>query len=156
LTTGMTLEAWINPGVMSGWETVLLKERAGGLAYALYAHDGAPLAQGVAAPAGYVRAQAADRAVRGTAAIVPGTWTHIATTYDGVNQRLYVNGVLVNTQPQSGPIAVTGAPLRIGGNNTFAGEFFQGLIDQVRVYNRALTGPEVLADMNEGGPTAAP
>ena len=45
LTTGMTLEAWVNPTQMSGWETILMKERGvqgeGLLAYALYAHDGA-------------------------------------------------------------------------------------------------------------------
>jgi hypothetical protein len=156
LTTGLTLEAWVNPAVMSGWETVLMKERgtagAGLLAYALYAHDGAPLAAGAAKPAGYVRvnpvASTTDRAVRGAAALPLNTWTHIATTYDGANQRFYVNGVLVGTTPGSGAINVANGAIRIGGNNSSTGEFFQGLIDEVRVYNRALSASEIASDMS--------
>ena len=42
LTTGMTLEAWVNPTALgTAWRTAMLKERGSGLAYALYAHDGA-------------------------------------------------------------------------------------------------------------------
>jgi beta-lactam-binding protein with PASTA domain len=149
LTTGMTLEAWVNPSVMSGWETVLLKERGTGLlSYALYAHDGAPLAGGRAVPAGYIRAQGVDQPVRGTTALPLNTWTHIATTYDGTTQRFFVNGVQVGSSPMSTAIAVGNQQLRIGGNNAFTGEFFQGLIDEVRVYNRARTAAQITADMN--------
>jgi hypothetical protein len=155
LTTGMTLEAWVNPAVMSGWETVLMKERGiageGLLSYALYAHDGAPLSLGRAVPAGYVRvapvASTTDRAVRGTTKLALNTWTHLATTYDGTNQRFYVNGVLVGTTAGTGSIAVSNGAIRIGGNASSTGEFFQGLIDEVRVYNRALTAAEITRDM---------
>jgi beta-lactam-binding protein with PASTA domain len=156
LTTGMTLEAWVNPSLMSGWETVLMKERGlageGLLAYALYAHDGAPLSAGTPRPAGYVRVNptltTTDRAVRGNASLPLDTWTHIATTYDGANQRFYVNGVLVGTTLGTGSINVANGALRIGGNNSSTGEFFQGLIDEVRVYNRAITPAEIITDMN--------
>jgi beta-lactam-binding protein with PASTA domain len=155
LTTGMTLSAWVNPSVMSGWETILMKERgtagAGLLAYALYAHDGAPLSGQLAVPAGYVRtnpvATTTDRAVRGTATLPLNTWTHIATTYDGANQRFYVNGVLVGTTPGTGSINVANGAIRIGGNNSSTGEFFSGMIDEVRVYSRALSLAEIAADM---------
>ena len=40
-TTGMTLEAWVRPTSVSGWRTVMLKERTGGLAYSLYASNDA-------------------------------------------------------------------------------------------------------------------
>ena len=79
-------------------------------------------------------------------AIALNTWTHLATTYDGANQRLYINGVLVATKAQTGAIAAANQPLRIGGNNV-SGEFFQGLIDEVRIYNRALSAAEITADM---------
>jgi len=156
LTTGMTIEAWVNPAAMSGWETVVLKERGGAgtglLSYALYAHDGAPQAGGFAGPAGYLRPAPAnttvDQGVRQAVhtAIALNTWTHLATTYDGANQRLYINGVLVATKAQTGAIAAANQPLRIGGNNV-SGEFFQGLIDEVRIYNRALSAAEITADM---------
>jgi hypothetical protein len=148
LTTSMTIAAWVNPASMSGWETVVLKERGTGLlSYALYAHDGAPQVSGFAAPAGYVRAGGVDHAVRDAIALPLDTWTHIATTYDGARQRFYVNGVLAATRAQSGPIAVGNGALRIGGNNSFTGEFYSGLIDEVRIYNRALSAAEIAAAM---------
>ncbi|HXT31310.1 MAG TPA: peroxidase family protein [Vicinamibacterales bacterium] len=160
LSTGMTLEAWVNPSSLSGWECVLMKERgaagAGLLSYALYAHDGAPLALGQAVPAGYVRlnnvGSTIDRAARGTAKLTIGAWTHIATTYDGTTQSFYVNGVLVGTSNpvvagSLNTIAVSNGALRIGGDASSTGEFFNGMIDEVRVYNRALSAAEIQADM---------
>jgi Concanavalin A-like lectin/glucanases superfamily/PASTA domain len=155
LNLGMTLEAWVNPVLMSGWECILMKERGvvgeGLLSYALYAHDGAPLSLGLPVPAGYVRVNpvltTTDRAVRGVAALPLNTWTHLATTYDGTNQRMYVNGVLVSTVAGTGGINQANGALRIGGNASSTGEFFQGLIDEVRVYNRALSQAEIQTDM---------
>ncbi len=158
LATGMTLEAWVNPAAASGWETVLMKERgtagAGLLAYVLYARDGAPRAGGTANPAAYIRvnpvASTTDRAVRGTSAIPLNAWTHLAATYDGANLRYYVNGVLVGTTAGTGTINAANGALRIGGNSSAPagqGEFFRGLIDEVRVYNRALTAAEITTDM---------
>jgi len=43
-------------------------------------------------------------------------------------------------------VSSTGA-LRIGGNNVW-GEYFQGLVDEVRIYNRALSPAEIQTDMN--------
>jgi hypothetical protein len=152
----MTVEAWVNPTAMSGWETVVMKERgaagAGLLSYALYAHDGAPEGNGFVGAAGYLRptgTTSTDQGVRDAAhARLPlNEWTHLATTYDGARQRLYVNGVLVASRAQTGSIVVANQPLRIGGNNS-SGEFFQGMIDEVRVYNRALSVGEIAADMN--------
>jgi beta-lactam-binding protein with PASTA domain len=153
LTTGMTIEAWVNPTALSGWNTIVMKERGtNALSYALYANDGAPQPGGVAAPAGYVRASGFDQAVQGTSALPLNTWTHVATTYDGTTERIYVNGILVATRAQTGGIAVGDQPLRIGGNGSFAGgEFFQGLIDEVRVYNRAKTAAEIASDAGVSG-----
>jgi hypothetical protein len=149
LTTGMTLSAWVHPLEFTGWETILMKERgAGALAYALYAQDGGTSRGGVDAPAGTIRAGAEDQSIRGTAPLPLRAWTHLATSYDGTTERLYVNGAVVASRAQTGSIAVSNGALRIGGNNSWADEFFKGLLDDVRVYNRALTGPQITADMN--------
>jgi hypothetical protein len=55
--------------------------------------------------------------------------------------------VLAASQSIAGTISVSTGPLRIGGNSIW-GEFFQGRIDDVRVYNRALTQGEIQSDMN--------
>jgi len=74
-----------------------------------------------------------------------GTWYHVAATYDGAYTRLYVNGVLENTRPYSTPIAVTDYPLYIGCGswNILPCEYWDGLIDEVAVYNRALSSSGV-------------
>jgi PKD repeat protein len=151
LSNGMTLEAWVKPSALSGWRTVLLKEAAGGLAYALYAHDNAPR------PAAYINTGGGDLPAPGAAVLATGSWSHLVTTYDGARLRLFVNGVEAASTAASGPLVQSGDPLRIGGNGVW-GEYFSGLIDEVRVYNRALSSAEIQADMaapvNAGGAVA--
>jgi len=63
-------------------------------------------------------------------------WNHIAETYDGTNLRLYVNGVLRSTADLSEPITTSSRDL-------FIGQTYVGRVDEVRLYNRALTPPEI-------------
>jgi hypothetical protein len=139
--TRVTVMAWVNPTTLSGWRTAVMKERPSGLAFALYAHDDIPR------PAGYVNLAGNDRAAEGGVPIALNAWTHLAMTFDGTNVRLYVNGALVKTAAFTGNITTSANPLRIGGNAIW-GEYFAGLIDDVRIYNRALTQAELQADMN--------
>ena len=68
-------------------------------------------------------------------------------TYDGAQLRMFVNGTQVASSPFTGPIATsTGSPLWIGGNRPY-GEYFNGRIDEVRVYRAALSQTEIQADM---------
>jgi len=156
LSSGMTLEAWVNPsanagaGANDGWRTVIMKERAGvGLAYSLYGNDGD---SNPSRPAGYIRNAGTDKEAAAGPALPLGVWTHLAVTYDGTSIRLYVNGVLRSTTGSAGGgIAASTGPLRIGGNTVFTvpgTEYFAGLIDEVRIYNRALSAAEITADMN--------
>src|SRR5262245_38172336 len=85
LTIGMTLEAWVNPSSLTDWHSVIMKETSNGLAYALYAHDGAR-------PAAYIHVGSTDIDVTGATSLPLNTWSHLAATYDGSNFRLYVNG----------------------------------------------------------------
>jgi len=68
-------------------------------------------------------------------------------TYSGSVIRLYVNGVQVATRNRSGSIATSTNPLSIGGDALY-GQYFNGRIDDVRVYNVARTQAQVQADMN--------
>lgn|SRR5574337_1113173 len=141
LTSEMTLEAWIKPTTLSGWRTAVLKERSGSLVSALYANTSANR------PNGTVVTSIGAYELSGTATLPLNTWTHLATTFDGATLRLYVNSVLVSSQAASGAIVTSTLPLRIGGNSVW-GEYFAGLIDEVRVYNRALSQTEIQTDMN--------
>lgn len=135
LSTGMTLEAWVYPqSLANNGGTVLLKEITGGAVYNLYAHETNDL------PVSSFN-NGAYRVISGLSPLPINQWTHLVATYDGQYQRLYVNGTQVAQRAQTGLIQ-QGGLLRIGGNSIW-GEYFKGYIDEVRVYNRALTATEV-------------
>jgi concanavalin A-like lectin/glucanase superfamily protein len=64
-----------------------------------------------------------------------------------------VDGAEIATRSAPGSLLTGTGPLRIGGNN-LRGEFFGGRIDEVRVYDRALSAAQIVADM--GSPVSAP
>ena len=140
LTTGMTLEAWVYPLTPGGWRSVLMKQRPGQLAYALYGNTDTNRASVEISTGSNVD-------VRATATLALNAWSHLAATYDGATLRLFVNGTQVSTRAVTGGIAVSGNPLRIGGNSVW-GEYFNGYIDEVRIYNRALSASQIGNDMN--------
>ena len=148
LTTAMTLEAWVRPrNLSSGYDTVLMKEVPSELSYALYARGATNR------PSAWARTGGVSRSAIGTAALALNAWSHLAATYNGSSLVLYVNGAVAATRAMTGAMQTSNEMLRIGGNAVW-GEFFDGFIDEVRVYNRALTQPEIQADM--GAPVVAP
>jgi hypothetical protein len=62
--------------------------------------------------------------------------------------RLFVNGVERATKAVTGAIPNSSGPLRIGGNDVWRSEWFKGELDEIRVYNRALSVTEIQADMS--------
>jgi len=140
LSDGMTLEAWVRPSALgTSWRTVLFKERSGGVVYSLYANQNSGL------PVGQVYIGGEQNAT-GTAQLPLDTWTHVAVTFDGTSLRLYVDGTLTNTTAISGAMSGSDGPLRIGGNAIW-NEWFDGLIDELRIYDRALSPTEIQTDM---------
>ena len=85
--------------------------------------------------------------------LINGSWHHVATTYDGTTRRIYLNGVQV-AQDTPGANAATAANFRIGSTNS--GEFFNGTIDDVAIYNNALSAAEVQSLASGGSPLAGP
>jgi hypothetical protein len=142
LTTAMTFEAWVYPTTTpSGWRQVVGKDGTSQVVYYLHASSSP---NNRPATGGFANGQYFD--LFGTTTLTINVWTHLAATYNGATQRLYVNGVEVANRAQTGGTLVTTGPLRIGGNGVST-EFFAGRIDDVRVYNRALTQAEIQADM---------
>jgi hypothetical protein len=139
LTTAMTLEAWVKPSkVTSVWRDVIYKGDDNYFLEASSTNNSRP------AGGGTFNGSYAD--MFGTAALAVNTWTHLAVTYDGATLRLYVNGVQVSSRAQTGNLVTSTNPLQIGGNSIY-GSYFQGTIDEVRVYNRALSPSEIQTDM---------
>jgi len=136
LTTAMTLEAWVNLSAVSdGWRDVVYK---GDDNYFLDLET-VPVVGGTFGSTGEV--------MGGRTAPAVNTWVYLAATYDGATLRLYVNGTEVSSVARTGPLATSTYPLQIGGDGIY-GQYFQGTIDEVRVYNVALTPTQIQTDMN--------
>jgi len=71
-------------------------------------------------------------------------WHHVGAVYDGATFKIYVDGDLDASEESTGQIAVSSYNVYIGENSQATGRFWNGLIDDVVIYNRALTAGEVL------------
>ena len=77
-------------------------------------------------------------------------WYSLVYTFDGIYSKLYVNGVLVNKITQSTTFTPNTNPLNIGRNEDPGNPyFFKGIIDEVRIYKRALPAAQVLELYND-------
>ena len=73
-----------------------------------------------------------------------GRWIHVAMTWDGTARKLYVDGVLDGEDHPAGMLRSNRAPIEIGGRS--GGSYmFNGLMDEFKLFNRALTAEEVSA-----------
>ena len=137
LTTGISIEAWVKCGDISqdGSTRRVLDKGA----YLLGASDKS-----------YFKIFKG-----GVASSVEKTWTsadvnvwhHLVGTYDGTAVKLYQDGVLVNQTATTGNIDTNTSVLNIGRQSSGAGRFI-GIIDEVKIYNRALTLAEVVEHYN--------
>jgi hypothetical protein len=91
--------------------------------------------------------------VYGNKAVSAGQWHHVCGTYDGTTVRLYVDGVLDGIAGYTGSISFNTTAVAIGENLERPGRPWNGLIDDVRVYNHALSPAEVAALANSAVPT---
>ena len=78
------------------------------------------------------------------------TFSHLAGTFDGKEVRIFVNGKLISSKPAQGVIGTNDKALSIGGHGNSAGDKFTGVIDDVRVYSRALSEAEIGAIYKAG------
>lgn len=76
--------------------------------------------------------------------ITPGDWNHVCGTWDGSTVKIYVNGVAGSNGSQSGSQTATTEHLDIGrlDSNSYN---FSGILDDLRIYNVALTAGQVAA-----------
>jgi len=135
-----TLEAWVKPDTTGAWRPAVTKETNDSIAYQLYA------AGENREPEAYVgHGSSTFSTATAEEVLTEDSWSHLALSYDGSDLRLYVNGELEATEPSASAQDSTG-PLMLGGTEVLD-EYFDGILDEVRLYNRALTETEVEVDL---------
>lgn len=145
ITDSITISAWIKPAVTSSWNTVVVK---GGWSSAYWMNVRNNYLQvyldGVV-----------DAFIDDTTPIGTGSWRHVAITYDkdgGPNNlKLFVDGKNVKSGTYTGTItSVPSKSLYIGRDGSTGAYTFDGQIDEVKIWNYALTPEEVKRQYNAG------
>ena len=135
---GFSIGAWVRPESFDQYNEIFRIESSEGRVLFSFQEKGSVLSLGLDAN-GY---QECDAAIR-PESMLDGCWHFVAATFDGKKQRVFVDGAQVGEAALAGAARVARAPGFIGsleGN----GEFFQGGLDDLRMYTEALT-PEALA-----------
>jgi hypothetical protein len=137
ITDTITLAAWINPtDVANGRHNIYIAK--GDHSYALKHNSGNTLEFFI-----YDGDWFTVNSVILTADF-NGAWHHVAGTYDGVQLKLYVDGVLVASRLRAGVIASTTFDVNLGRDAENTIRRYKGLIDDVRIYRGALSKAEIL------------
>jgi hypothetical protein len=138
MSSAFTLEAWVYPiGFKTNiWENTILSKETNASGYAL---DLGGNGQGrmVVYSGGW------KEAVIPVGTMVLNKWQHIAGVFDGSTIKVYVNGIL-KASISAGTLTPSTGPLYIGETSAWSGREFNGGIDEIRIWNKALTVAEIV------------
>ena len=147
LSDRITVEAWIKVNHLTAnpdWEGIVTK---GNASWRLLATAGAKTVYFASS------GTTPNNDIYGTRNVNDGNWHYVAAVYDGTNLSLYVDGTLDVSKAASGSIWRNSDPVCIGyiANTGLPGNYhFDGLIDEVSIYSRALSSNEIAAIYSAG------
>jgi hypothetical protein len=134
ITGPITMSAWIKPNSFgqNNFGRIVHKDGVNGYIFSL---NNSSITNGLLFYSGGVNASTSN-------VITLNRWQHVASVFNGSTVTLYVNGIAVSTQAQPALTAST-ASLGIGIRPADSLRGFDGIIDEVRIYNRALSDSEM-------------
>ncbi len=160
----ITLEAWINPAATQGDPARIISHgppTPSNYSPSAVATNGVGSSNEVflrieGAGANYAIGTSDGTTFHGATAAVPtgdlggaNGWIHLAGTYDGAKWQLFRNGVqLASVADALGALPVSGAEWAIGSTGCGWGDVFAGSIDEVAIYNKALTAAQIQSHYN--------
>ena len=133
-----TWSGWIKPTGVSGWQIIFGMEDGGWDRMLTIENGGLGLSMG----------HTTNRWQTG-ASVNPGVWQHVVAVYDNGSMKFYLNGVQYTSSTSEGSHSSSGT-FTIGANQNGGGNFYKGLIDDVALWNEALTAAEITALYNAG------
>lgn len=139
--TKVTIQAWVRSETNSGLGTIV-----GNYNYPtnnnsmqmMLRRDGANYAFWLDSGSGYT-------SVSAVGSVVLNTWQHVTGTWDGTTMRIYIDGILANSSAKTGVIPSRTTSFSIGSNTS---ERFDGDIDEVKLWDMALTATDIMNTMN--------
>ncbi|MBI3414136.1 MAG: hypothetical protein HY043_02260, partial [Verrucomicrobia bacterium] len=143
-TTALTLVTWVKASSTSATGGLIVKDNGTTHQYALWLQLG-----------GKVRLSIGAATLTGTTTIGPGAWHLLAGTFDGTQMKIYLDGALEGTLAASGAMNNNGVNVRLGGRQLSNPLTLNGVLDDARIYNRALSQSEIQALLANVPPTVS-
>ncbi|MEM9596180.1 MAG: LamG-like jellyroll fold domain-containing protein [Acidobacteriota bacterium] len=140
----LTVSAWIRAPQEPRWRSIVDKRDAGADGFDLFLDS-----------VGHAFLRVDNTTLTGLADLDDGEWHHVAGVWDGVELRLYVDGVLDRVGGGGSGVVDTTADLRIGGHFAGGPFGFAGGLDDVRLYDRALDASEIAIVRDEVPPVVS-
>ena len=136
---GISFSAWVRPADLSGFREIFRQECPQRLLFS-FQENGRILSLGLNV-GGYEECDAQID----PAEVLDGRWHHCAATFDGKMMRVYLDGKEVGNLARAGKIATQPGAAAFIGSSSGSGEYFQGGLDDLRIYAEALSGEEIAA-----------
>ncbi len=133
----MTFTAWVKPADLKGFREIFRQECPSRLLFS-FQENGTILSLGLNVR-GYVECDAAIQPGQ----VLDGMWHHAAATFDGRMMRVYLDGKEIGSLERPGRITTEKDIPAFIGSSSGSGEFFQGGLDDLRIYREALTQEEI-------------
>lgn len=144
MTSALTIESWIYAHAVNPNDVIIIKNVGNSsLSGFLYGVDGAP--GNIKYNFGVGQGAGQSATVKSVNSVVLNEWHHITGVYDGTNIMLYVDGELIATKGVAG-LAANNASL-IFGSFLANGDYFDGLVDEIRIWNVARTQAQIKDNM---------
>ncbi|MBI9033074.1 MAG: T9SS type A sorting domain-containing protein [Bacteroidales bacterium] len=142
----LTIEAWINAEEWQSsiWAGVIVGKQGTNpdKGYCLTAGENGRVEFTVAIEEGW-------KSVSTPQILGTNAWYHIAAVYDGSQVMLYINGILQNTEDAEGELTLgSGVVMNIGDNPTWPGRFWNGKLDEIRIWDIARDEAEIQSTMS--------
>ncbi len=153
LTDNITIEAWVKPCSVTDVTVIVSKQWCAGGQSAFYLSIDNGKLKWVFDNDGDC-STAPNIYISNNVVLTSGTWTHVAVVHKSTGVQLYVDGTLVpgTLTGSNSTIAISQSPMRIGAYQVSSGSFgnfFNGLIDEVRIWNTAHTATQISSLMNK-------
>ncbi|MHC4176382.1 MAG: LamG-like jellyroll fold domain-containing protein [Planctomycetota bacterium] len=140
----ITFSAWTRPTELGGFREIFRQECPNRLLFS-FQESGSILSLGLNI-GGYVECDARINPARG----LDGGWHHCAATFDGDRMRVYLDGKEVNSLHRPGKISIDPNVPGFIGSSGGTGEHFQGTLDDLRIYEEALTSEQIASLYSSG------
>ncbi len=142
-TTALTISAWIKPRSINDTDPIVVRRNGADGGFGFWLRNSSTFYAAVATDGGPQSGCWDWNQITSASALSLNEWAHVVMVWDGSNLIIYTNGTASAPKGCTGTMDLSITTTRIGYDNLGGGNWIDGPIDEVRIYNRALSGGEI-------------